>query len=117
MFIPAGVKRRKLPKEVMAAYRGPFAERASREPTHIFPREILRSRDYLATVERRMERLKELPVLLVWGDRDPAFREVERARFERAFPKHHTVVLGGAGHFIQEDAADEIVTEVMRWLG
>jgi haloalkane dehalogenase len=117
VLIPAGVRRRKIPKEVMAAYRGPFAERTSRVPTQIFSREILRSRDYLAAVERGIERLKDLPVLLLWGERDSAFREVERARFEQAFPKHHTVVLRGAGHFIQEDAADEIVTEVMRWSG
>lgn len=115
LFIPAGVKRRKLPKGVMAAYREPFAKRASREPTHIFAREILRSHDYLAAVERGMERLKDLPVLILWGDRDPAFREVERGRFERAFPKHRTIVLGGAGHFIQEDAADEIVEAITRW--
>ena len=115
LFIPAGVKRRKLPKEVMAAYRGPFAKRASRDPTHIFAREILRSYDYLAAVERGMDRLKDLPALILWGDRDPAFREVERGRFERAFPRHRTVVLGGAGHFIQEDAADEIVEAITRW--
>lgn len=114
LFIPAGVKRRKLPMEVMAAYRGPFAKWASREPTHIFAREILRSHNYLAAVERGMERLKDLPVLLLWGDRDPAFRQIERARFERAFPKHRTVVLSGAGHFIQEDATDEIVEEITR---
>ncbi len=109
------MRRRKIPKEVMAAYRGPFAERASREPTHIFPREILRGRDYLAAVERGMERLKELPVLRLWGDRDPGFREAERARFERAFPNHRTIVLSGAGHFIQEDAADEIVVAIAGW--
>jgi haloalkane dehalogenase len=78
-FIPAGVKRRKLPKEVMVTYRGPFAKRASREPTHIFPREILRGHDYLAAAERGIEKLKDLPVLILWGD--PAFREVERGRF------------------------------------
>jgi pimeloyl-ACP methyl ester carboxylesterase len=64
---------------------------------------------FLYQWKRGIKKLKELPVLVVWGDRDPTFRDVERARFERVFPKHRTVVLGGAGHFIQEDAADEIV--------
>ena len=99
----------------MAAYRGPFSGRSSREPTYVFPREILGSSDYLAEVERGLERLAHLPVLIVWGDRDPAFREAERRRFERAFPKHRTTILRGAGHFIQEDASDEIVAEISSW--
>jgi len=117
VLIPLGVRRKKLPKEVMGAYRGPFGTRVSREPTHVFPREILRSRDFLAGVERGLERLKHLPALIVWGDLDYAFRERERARFEEIFPHHRTVVLGGAGHFIQEDATDEIVAEITRWQG
>ncbi len=115
VLVPAGVRRGKLSKEVMATYRRPFYERASREPTHIFPSEILRSSDDLAEVERGLKRLKHLPVLLVWGDCDPAFRVAERTRFERTFPMYHTVVLRGAGHFIQEDAADEIIEAVARW--
>jgi haloalkane dehalogenase len=115
VIVPAGVQSRRLPREVMSAYRGPFAERASREPTHVFPREIPRSHDCLATVQKGLVRLEDLPVLLLWGARDPAFREAERRRFERAFPKHRTVVLGDAGHFIQEDAAKEIVEEISGW--
>ena len=108
-------KRRKPPKEVMAAYRGPFPSRVSREPTHVFPREILRSRAYLAEVERGLKPLEALPALILWGDRDIAFREAERTRFERIFPEHHTIVLRGAGHYIQEDAAGEIVEAISRW--
>ncbi|MCA1718017.1 MAG: alpha/beta fold hydrolase [Actinobacteria bacterium] len=115
LLVPAGVRRGRLPKEVMAAYRGPFSRRSSREPTYVFPREILGSSDYLAGVERELESLAKLPVLIVWGDRDPAFREAERSRFEQAFPEHRTAILRGAGHFIQEDAADEIVAEIASW--
>lgn len=115
LLVPAGVRRGKLPREVMAAYRGPFSGRSSRKPTHVFPREILGSSDYLAGVERGLKRLAELPVLIVWGDRDPAFREAERRRFERTFPEHRTIILRGAGHFIQEDASNEIVAEISSW--
>lgn len=115
LLIPMGTKRRKLPKEVMAAYRGPFLTKVSREPTRVFPDEILRSRHYLGEVEKGLERLGDLPALIVWGDRDIAFWEEERTRFERTFPHHHTVVLRGAGHYIQEDASDEIVAEISKW--
>ncbi len=115
LFIPRGVRRRKLPPQVMAAYRGPFPTRASRTPTHIFPGEILRSRQFLGEVEAGLARLAERPVLIVWGDQDIGFREKERRRFEQIFPRHRTVILRGAGHFIQEDAADEIVAAITAW--
>lgn len=115
VMIPMGVRRRKLPKDVMAAYRGPFSARSARMPTHVFPREILGSREFLAQVERGLGRLRHLPALIVWGDRDIAFRDTERRRFEEIFPTHHTVVLRGAGHYIQEDAPEEIVAAIREW--
>lgn len=115
VFIPGGMKRRKPSKEVMDAYRGPFTRRESRTPVHVFPREILASREYLAEVERNLSRLRDLPALIVWGDRDVAFRKPELERFERLFPRRRTVLLHGAGHYIQEDAPEEIAAAIERW--
>jgi haloalkane dehalogenase len=47
-ILPGNVKRRKLMQEVMDAYRGPFPTPESRRPMHVFPREILHSRRFLA---------------------------------------------------------------------
>ena len=99
----------------MDAYRGPFPTPASRRPTAVFPREILASRPFLADVERRLPLLRDRPALLVWPTPDVAFREPERRRWEELFPDHRTVLLEGAGHYIQEDAPDEIVTAIRAW--
>ncbi len=114
-IIPGNVKRRKLPEAVMAAYRGPFPTPESRRPMHVFPREILRSRPFLAEVERGLETLADRPALLVWPTRDIAFRDRERRRWEQLFPDHRTVVLEGAGHYIQEDSPEEIVAAITAW--
>jgi haloalkane dehalogenase len=114
-ILPGGVRRGPLPDAVMAAYRGPFPQRIDRVPTAVLPKEILASRDFLAEVEAGLPRLAHLPVLFVWGDRDPAFRMRELRRFEACFPEHRTEVLEGAGHFVQEDAADEIVAAIRSW--
>lgn len=115
VLVPAGVERRKLSREVMDAYRRPFAPGATRAPMHIFPRELLRSRAYLSEVEIGLQRLRHLPALILWGDRDIAFKAPMRERFERTFPDHRTVILRGAGHYIQEDAAEEIVGAIRSW--
>ena len=96
----------------MRAYRGPFPTRASRLPTAIFPREILHSHAYLAEVEANLVRLSQKPALIPWGDRDTAFRDSERARFERLFPDHCTRIRKGAKHFVQEDAPEQICEEL-----
>lgn len=104
--------REPLPEAVMDAYRGPFPTPGSRRPTAVFPREILASRPFLADVEQRLLTLRDRHALLVWPTRDPAFRDRERRRWEQLFPDHRTVMLDGAGHYIQEDAPDEIVAAI-----
>jgi len=114
-ILPGNVKRRRLSDAVMDAYRGPFPNPESRRPVHVFPREILRSRPLLSDVERRLPALSDRPALIVWPTKDVAFREPERERWERVFPNHRTVILEGAGHYIQEDAPEEIVAAIRDW--
>jgi haloalkane dehalogenase len=115
LLMPLGVRRRRLTPEVKAAYRGPFAARETRAPMHVFPREIRGSSAFLAEVEAGLSGLASLPALILWGDRDVAFRARERARFESLFANHRTQIIHGAGHFIQEDAPGEIADAVERW--
>jgi haloalkane dehalogenase len=114
-ILPGGVKRRKLPEAVMNAYRGPFPNPGSRKPVHVFPREILASRPMLAEIERRLPTLAGKPALIVWPTGDVAFREPELRRWEELFPQHHTVKIEGAGHYVQEDAPEEIVAAIRDW--
>jgi haloalkane dehalogenase len=43
------------------------------------------------------------------------FRTTEREQFEQRFPHHQTVILRNAGHFIQEDASEEIARHIQQW--
>jgi haloalkane dehalogenase len=114
-IIPLGVRRKKLPEAVMAAYRGPFPTPQSREPVHVFPREILASRPFLTDIAAALPGLADRPTLIVWADQDVAFRDAERRRWEAIFPDHHTVILDGAGHYLQEDAAADVVAAIRDW--
>jgi haloalkane dehalogenase len=113
--LPGSMRRMTLSEAVMDAYRGPFPTPASRKPIAVFPREILASRPFLADIERQLPGLSDRRALLVWPTKDVAFGERERRRWEELFPNHRTVLLEGAGHYIQEDAADEIVAAIRSW--
>ncbi|WP_063036610.1 hypothetical protein [Nocardia pseudovaccinii] len=81
----------------------------------MFPREIVGSRTFLAEVERGLEAVHDRPALLVQGTKDVAFRAPQRRRWEQQFEDHRTALLDDAGHYIQEDAADEIVAAIIEW--
>ncbi len=99
----------------LAMYLGPFAQRASRAPTHISPAQLRGAAPFLADIYRDLPTLSDRPALLTWGMKDFAFQTPERERFETLFPKHETLLLENAAHFIQEDAPDEIVHAIRKW--
>ncbi|HUO39062.1 MAG TPA: alpha/beta fold hydrolase [Mycobacterium sp.] len=111
-ILPAGVRHARLPEAVMNAYRGPFPTPASRRPVWVLPREILGSRPFLSDILAKLATLADRPALLCWPTNDFAFREPERRRWEQVFSNHRTVLLDGAGHYIQEDAPSQIIAAV-----
>jgi haloalkane dehalogenase len=112
LLVPAGIKRQPVTPEIMAAYRRPLPTPERRMPSYIFPRSIIASRTFLAECESSLPALREKPALILWGDRDIAFRPKERERFESIFPHHTTVALPGSGHYIWEDAPVEIAAAI-----
>jgi haloalkane dehalogenase len=113
--LPAGVRRGPLAPEVLDAYRGPFPTPASRLPTWVLPREITASAPFLAEVEHGLPALRDRPALILWPDGDPAFRHSDRRRWEGLLPDHRTVVVERAGHYVQEDAPDQLVAAIRDW--
>ena len=110
-----GIKRRSLSQDEKAAYRGPFAKLSRRHPIHNLVRSIGHSDGYLTDVKQGLAHLRDLPALLIFGDADPTFEAGFMNRFERIFPRSHSVVLKGAGHFTPEEAPDEISSTIRSW--
>ncbi len=115
VMIPMGTPRRSLSRAEMTAYRKPMDTPERREATHIFPREIVGSSPFLAEVEQGLRGLAEKPTLFVWGDADIAFRQQELDRFVTLLPRSTVRQVAGAGHFMQEDAPNEIAEAIDRW--
>ncbi len=96
-------------------YARAFPTPESRIPTWVFPREIMGSLAFLRGVEEGLARVADRPALIVWPDGDVAFRAPERERWESLFADHETVILEGVGHYIQEEAPEEIVAAIRSW--
>jgi len=113
-FFTAGVVK-PLPPEVWRMYLAPFRARTARRPTYVFPNQLTAADPFLREIERGLPKLVDKPALILWGDRDFAFKEHERARFRRVFHDHRDVTLREAGHFIQEDAPETICAVIHAW--
>jgi haloalkane dehalogenase len=106
-FFARGLAQKTAPA-VLAMYLAPWRDRARRRAAVIAPRQLVKASPYLKEVEAHLGSLADRPTLIVWGMKDFAFREAERAHFERIFARHQTVLLDDASHFLQEDAGERI---------
>ena len=113
-FVPMAMKR-KPPRSVRAMYRAPFPDTESRQAHAILPGEILKSHDFLRSIEQRISAFADLPTLIVWPDGDMGFKERHLKRWLERFSNTTLVRLEGVGHYIQEEAPDEITEAIFGW--
>jgi haloalkane dehalogenase len=112
--------KRKLTDEEAAAYAAPFPSKEYQTGALVFPRLVPIRADHPGAYENRqaIERLKtlDLPVLLPWGAEDAITRPAEpflRSIFRNAAPP---LTIAGSGHFIQEDAGEEVAAHIISWM-
>ena len=111
--------KRKLSVEEGAAYQAPFPSKEFQMGALVFPRLVPIREEDAGVYENRiaMEKLKtlDLPVLLPWGVEDAITAPSER--FLRSLFRNVAPPLPvAAGHFIQEDAGEEVAGHIARWM-
>ncbi|MBI2061879.1 MAG: alpha/beta fold hydrolase [Nitrospirae bacterium] len=122
VFVNSGLKKgvvrgkERLTPPVMQAYRAPFAKMADRKPMSIFPAQILAAEDFLKQVETGLAKLQKKPILILWGEKDIAFRMSELERFKTIFPAARVRSFPNAGHFVQEDVPEDVVSAIRGWM-
>ena len=122
LFRQGVVKRDRMTRLVRRAYLAPHRTWSSRTAILVFPREIPVTPDaplspYLEGIEDRMHHLKDRPVFIAWAMKDPVFTPNFIVLFwNRTFPHAEVMPLTDAGHYLQEDAHEEIVPALLHFL-
>ena len=114
--------RRPLPREVRRAFLAPYDSWANRIAVLRFVQDIpLRpgdpSYDLVTAVADELVKLRGVPMLICWGDRDFVFDRHFLAEWTERFPDAEVHRFADAGHYVLEDAAEEIVPLIQKWLG
>jgi haloalkane dehalogenase len=115
------VTRRPLAPEVRQAYLEPYDSPEHRIAVLRFVQTIpLKPSDpgfnIVTEVGQGLAKLRDKPVLVCWGMRDFVFDRHFLAEWERYFPGAEVHRFTDAGHYVLEDATDEIVRLVERFL-
>ena len=104
----------KMAPEVAAGFLYPYNSWRNRVAVHAFVRDIpLRkshpSRQTLAGVEAGLSRLGDKPMLICWGGEDFCFNDHFYAQWRQRFPAALHQYFPEAGHYVLEDALEEIM--------
>jgi haloalkane dehalogenase len=110
-----------LSEDVVAAYDAPFPEPDAMAGVLTFP-ELVPTEPEHPSAQKMREVREELrgwtkPALVFFSDSDPVFSPSVAERFAELIPEaelHEPV--RGAGHFLQEDAGEEVGQRIAAWL-
>ncbi len=110
-----------LAPEVKAGLLAPYDSWASRVGVAGFVRDIPTRKSQatwqvLESIEQGTTMLAHHPVALVWGMKDWCFRPECLVRLQRLFPQARVRRLEDVGHYVMEEAAEEVLEEVHRML-
>lgn len=116
------VTRAPLSPAVRRAYTAPYDSYQHRIATLRFVQDIPlapgdRGWRILEETADRLHLLAHLPALICWGDRDFVFDHAFLREWRRHLPDAQVVRFPDCGHYVLEDARDEIIPLVQRFLG
>jgi haloalkane dehalogenase len=117
----SGCRRRPMTAEIRKAYLSPYNSWKKRVAILRFVQDIpLRPGDscydLVSEVENGLHRFRHVPMLICWGEKDFVFDADFLAEWIRHFPEAEVHGFPDAGHYVLEDAAEEIIPTVHKFL-
>jgi len=114
-YTVSGLRHGKLTPAEREGYLGPTRDKARRHHHHAILASILDSHEYLVDLEQRLLSVKDMPLLLAFGDTDEAYKAGFMQRWEEMFPNHCSFIVEGGTHFPQEDDPQGISKTIRSW--
>ncbi len=113
--------RKPLPKEIHNAYLSPYDSWKSRLAVKKFVEDIpltpyKETYSIVSHVESVLDKFSDLPMLICWGLKDFVFDSFFLNKWISLFPKAEVHSFEDAGHYILEDASEELVPLIKQFL-
>lgn len=116
-----GCKRKPMNARLRQAYRAPYNTWEHRIATLRFVQDIPlrpgdKAYDIVSEVEAGLHRFRKLPMLICWGEFDFVFDRHFLAEWRKHFPEAEVHSFPDCGHYILEDAAEEVIPLIKDFL-
>lgn len=118
--VTMAMSRNRLSPEVADGLLEPYDSWQNRVAIDAFVRDIPMKRSHptfatLAHLESELPSLADVPAALIWGMKDWCFRPECLRRFQQAWPAAQVVEIADAGHYVLEDATEEVLVAIERF--
>jgi haloalkane dehalogenase len=101
--------RSRLTRRIHRHYLEPFTDPDDREMVlYALARALLGSSEFYADLHRRASALASVPMRVIWGMKDSAFRPTQLDRWRALLPHANVTELANAGHWPHEEAPSEV---------
>lgn len=115
------VTRKAMPRAVARAYLAPYSSWRNRLAVRKFVEDIPlkpadRGYDTVEKVDNELQRFSGLPMLICWGLKDFVFDKHFLQEWVRRFPLAQVHRFEDAGHYLLEDAAEDVIPLIDRFL-
>lgn len=109
-----GVKRKAMTKEIRQAYVAPFNSWKNRISTLRFVQDIPlkptdRTYSLVSEISSNLEKFIDTPTIICWGVKDFVFDKHFLDEWQQRLPQAQVHTFNDCGHYILEDASDEVV--------
>lgn len=116
-----GCKRKPMNGRLRRAYRAPYNSWENRIATLRFVQDIPlrpgdKAYDIVSEVQNGLQRFRKLPILICWGELDFVFDRHFLAEWRKHFPEAEVHSFPDCGHYILEDAAEEVIPLIKGFL-
>jgi haloalkane dehalogenase len=106
----------KLSDEFCRALAGPLENKDARECAWKATRQVVDGAPFFNDVWLERDKLAEIPMLLLWGLKDPIFGERHLNKIWHEFPLADVERIEPAGHLPMEEKPAEVFSAISRWL-
>lgn len=116
-----GCKRNKMNGDLRKAYCSPYDNWKNRVATLRFVQDIPltpedRGYDFITETTAGLSQFADLPISLFWGEKDFVFDDHFLKRWQQIYPKAEQHLYSDCGHYILEDAKDEVIPLIRTFL-
>ncbi|GAB3527049.1 alpha/beta fold hydrolase [Pontibacter brevis] len=116
LLLPRGYHERKhLPKDIHQHYMKPLSSSTARLGTWHFAKALHEANPYFKALWEQREKLRSIPKLILWGEKDALLPHHFLDKWKAAFPEAK-VIQFRAGHFLQEEKGGEVADAIKQVL-